>query len=226
MAFKNPPLFERLKISATTEWSAYTEHVFVQQLGIGTLPESAFRYYLAQDYLFLIHLARAYALGVYKANNLKDMRHSSAAMSAILDTEMALHVKFCEKWELSPQVLELTEEASATIAYSRFVLEIGLSGDALDLHTALSPCVIGYAEIARNIVADPQTKLEGNPYRHWIEEYASDAYQSVAKDACDYLDHLGDERLTENRYPTLAKVFSQATRLEADFWEMGLNYVN
>lgn len=226
MTRKNLTLFERLKMSAKTEWLAYTEHAFVQQLATGTLPVSAFRHYLAQDYLFLIHLARAYALGVYKSNTLEDMRHSSAAMSAILDTEMALHVKFCEGWALSPQTLEITEEASATIAYSRFVLETGLAGDALDLHVALSPCVIGYAVIARNIVSDPRTKLVGNPYRPWIEEYANDAYQSVAKDARDYLDHLGNERLTENRYPKLVKVFGQATRLEADFWEMGLNYAS
>tara|TARA_Y100001934_G_scaffold214644_1_gene254293 strand:- start:5188 stop:5868 length:681 start_codon:yes stop_codon:yes gene_type:complete len=223
MAEMQLSLFERLKKSASAEWLAYMQHAFVQQLATGVLPESAFRHYLAQDYLFLIHFARAYALGVYKATTLEDMRHSSAAMSAILDTEMALHVKFCEGWGLSPKDLESTEEASATMAYTRFVLETGLAGDALDLHTALSPCVIGYAEIARNIIADPQTRLEDNPYRPWIEEYASDAYQNVAQDARDYLDRLGDERLTEIRYPKLVEVFGRATRLEADFWEMGLN---
>ena len=222
MSESQTPLFQRLKQSAQDEWEAYTRHQFVRQLAIGSLPEASFRHYLAQDYLFLIDFARAYALGVYKADTLEDMRHSSAAVSAILDTEMALHVKFCEGWGLSPQDLESTAEAPANLAYTRFVLEAGTAGDALDLHTALSPCVVGYAEIARQIMADPETILEGNPYRPWIEEYAGEAYQSVAQDACDHLDKLGRERLTDARYPKLARTFRLATRLEAGFWDMGL----
>ena len=35
-------------------WKQYTEHAFVQQLGDGTLPTENFRYYLIQDYLFLV----------------------------------------------------------------------------------------------------------------------------------------------------------------------------
>ena len=54
--------FERLKAKASTEWRAYTEHLFTNGLADWTLVENAFRYYLAQDYLFLIEFARAYAL--------------------------------------------------------------------------------------------------------------------------------------------------------------------
>ena len=54
--------FERLKAKASTEWRAYTEHPFTNGLADGTLAENAFRYYLTQDYLFLIEFARAYAL--------------------------------------------------------------------------------------------------------------------------------------------------------------------
>ena len=216
-------LFLRLVRAAEDEWRAYTEHEFVRQLAAGILPEASFRHYLAQDYLFLIHFARAYALGVYKSDTLVDMRRSSAAMAAILDIEMALHIKFCEGWGLSSEDLEKTPEATATMAYTRFVLEAGTSGDALDLHTALSPCVIGYADIARRITEDPATQHDTNPYRPWIDEYAGEAYQGVAQDAREHLDALGIARLTDARFPKLAETFRRATHLEAAFWEMGLN---
>ena len=45
--------FERLKTKAAAEWRAYTEHPFTAGLADGTLPETAFRHYLVQDYLFL-----------------------------------------------------------------------------------------------------------------------------------------------------------------------------
>ena len=55
-------LFARLRAACTADWEAYTGHAFVRQLAAGTLPEKCFRQYLIQDYLFLIHFARAWAL--------------------------------------------------------------------------------------------------------------------------------------------------------------------
>ncbi len=37
------------------------------------------------------------------------------------------------------------------------------------------------------------------------------------------LDRLAEIGLTEARYPRLLALFRQATRLEADFWQMGLD---
>ena len=39
------------------------------------------------------------------------------------------------------------EEALGNLAYTRYVLEAGFSGDFLDLMAALAPCVLGYGEI-------------------------------------------------------------------------------
>jgi thiaminase/transcriptional activator TenA len=222
MTRSNQSIFDRLKESCGDEWRAYTDHEFIRQLGQGTLPEACFRHYLIQDYLFLIHFARAYALAAYKADTLEDMRPAAASLSATVATEMKLHLTFCEGWGLSAADVEAAPEANATIAYTRYVLERGLAGDLLDLHTALTPCVLGYAEIGRSLLADPQTRLEGNPYRIWIEGYGSASYQELAQDSHDYLDGLAQKRLTEARYPDLAQTFARATRLETQFWEMGL----
>ncbi len=55
-------LYGRLRQLAAADWQRYVAHPFVQQLADGTLAENAFRRYLTQDYLFLIHFARSYAL--------------------------------------------------------------------------------------------------------------------------------------------------------------------
>lgn len=60
-------LFGRLRRDAGTAWDDYVTHDFVRALGGGTLPEPAFRHFLLQDYLFLIHFARAWALAAFKA---------------------------------------------------------------------------------------------------------------------------------------------------------------
>ena len=113
--------FERLKNAASPEWRAYTEHPFTDAMADGSLDEPAFRHYLAQDYLFLIEFARAYALAIYKSPDLAEMRAAAAGLSAILDVEMELHVKLCAGWGLSPNELE---QAPPQMAGDEHVLEI------------------------------------------------------------------------------------------------------
>ncbi len=215
-------LFDRLKAVCGEDWHAYTGHDFLRQLAAGTLPEAAFRHYLGQDYLFLIHFARAYALAAYKTTDLTEMRSAVASVHGILNVEMALHIDYCQGWGLDEAAMAALPEAKATMAYTRFVLESGMAGDSLDLYAALAPCVIGYGEIGAALASDPATVMGDNPYVSWIEMYASPDYQAVATDAVAQLDRLAEQRLTPARFEALAQTFRQATRLEADFWQMGL----
>ncbi len=219
-----PPdgLFARLRAGAGRDWRAYVGHPFVRRLADGSLPEAAFRYYLGQDYLFLIQFARAYALAAYKSDTLEDMRQA-AAMAAILDVEMRLHVRFCADWGLDEAAMAALPEDPACLAYTRFVLERGSAGDALDLHVALAPCILGYAEIGLAVAADPATRRDGNRYAAWIEMYSGADYQAVARAEAVHLDRLFAARAGPGREASLAHTFITATRLEIDFWQMGLD---
>ena len=215
-------LFARLRGVCADEWAGYTEHAFIKQLAAGSLPDASFRHYLIQDYLFLIHFARAYALAAYKSDNLEDIRAASRSVAAIVDTETSLHIDFCKGWGLSEQDLESAPESRATMAYTRYVLECGMAGDVLDLYVALAPCAVGYAEIGGALMADPATRLEGNPYAKWIEMYAGADYQDVARRAVAQMDSLFERRGGPGRMTSLAETFGRATRLETGFWDMGL----
>lgn len=216
-------LFERLKEACRADWGTYIHHDFVRRLGDGSLPRECFEHYLKQDYLFLIHFARAYALAIYKSNDLSLMRRAKVSLDAILDDETRLHVTYCRNWGIEEEDLQRVPEASATLAYTRYVLERGNAGNLLDLHTALAPCVVGYAEIARWLGGADWVKWDGNPYRSWIEMYASDDYQDVAAGQIALLDELGAEESGSARLASLEKTFAEATRLEARFWDMGLH---
>lgn len=213
--------FEQLKASAHTEWAAYTGHPFTNAMADGTLPQAAFRHYLVQDYLFLIEFARAYALSLYKSPTLVDMREAASGIAAILNVEMQLHVKLCGEWGLSPDDLEHASPAPEMLAYTRYVLDAGMRGDLLSLKVALAPCVIGYAEIAARLAQKAGALSAANPYRVWIGEYSGPDYQAIAAKAADHLDDLHSRYATPARQIELVAVFSEATRLEAEFWEMG-----
>jgi len=215
-------LFPRLAEGADAGWRAYTRHAFVLKLASGELPEACFRHYLVQDYLFLIHFARAWGLAIYKSDTIAEMRRAQRLVAATLDVEVGLHIEYCRRWGLSEAAMASEPEALATIAYTRFVLDRGLAGDRLDLEVALAPCIIGYAVIAAERMGDAATRIEGNRYREWLEMYAGAEYQDLAREAAKELDEQFARRGGEGRFRSLAATFATAARLEADFWQMGL----
>lgn len=223
MAEREGHLLNRLVDQCPEDWPRYVDHPFVTTLAAGTLPEASFRHYLTQDYVFLIHFSRAWALAVYKSERLADMRAAAQVLHGLLEHEMELHVQYCRSWGIEREALERTPEASGNMAYTRYVLERGLSGDLLDLLVALAPCCCGYAEIGRTRIAHAETVLEGNPYRDWLELYAGEEFQDLARSVSRQMDALAAERATDARMDSLSRTFTQATRLEIGFWEMGLN---
>jgi len=193
----------------------------VQRLSDGTLPLPAFRHYLIQDYLFLIHFARAKALAVVKGESLAAMREKAAAVLAILD-ETKLHLNYCAEWGLSEAEVVSVPETAETVSYTRWVLDRGLFGDILDLEVALAPCTVGYGEVARRILADPARRVEANPYQSWIDTYAAPDYQALAEAAAARIDALGETHGGAARFERLARDFAEAARLEQAFWAQGL----
>jgi thiaminase/transcriptional activator TenA len=212
--------FGRLRRDAAEDWAAYTQHAFVRALACGTLPTADFRAFLTQDYLYLIHFARAYALAVFKSDTLDDMRAMAATMGHVLD-EMPLHVSFCAEWGLTEADMQREPESLELLAYSRFLIDRGMAGDILDLLVALSACVVGYGEVGAMLLADPATVTQGNPYMRWIEVYAGQDYAASAIAAMDRLDRVWEARGSEARYPALLRDFRTAARLESAFWRAG-----
>jgi thiaminase/transcriptional activator TenA len=215
--------FPLWRAAADLHWSAYTRHGFVAGLADGTVPRPAYLRYLQQDYLFLIQFARAWALATTKAETLVEMRACAATVQALIGTEIQLHVQTCAAEGISEAELFTAEEALETIAYTRFVLDSGYSGDLLDLLAALAPCVLGYGEIGARL----GTETGDTVYQDWITSYAGSAYQDTCHAVGALIDgvvarRLGPDPEASPRWPDLCVRFATATRLELGFWQMGL----
>ena len=207
---------------AAPDWQAYTHHAFVEGLRRGDLPRENFLHYLRQDYVFLIHFARAWALAAAKADTLAEMQAASATVHALVHHEMPLHLEICAREGIDAAALEATPEAPENLAYTRYVLEAGYSGDFLDLMAALAPCVLGYGEIGARLAGS------GGVYAEWIDTYGGDAYQALCRDVGALIDGALVHRLGEGwaglpRFTRLSQRFANATRLEVGFWDMGLS---
>lgn len=205
-------------------WCDYTDHTFVRGLGDGSLPRAAFLHYLVQDYVFLVHFARAWSFGVVKAETLDEMKICAATVDALVNHEMALHVATCAAAGIDETTLFNATEEFENLAYTRYVMDAGLQGDFLDLMAALAPCCFGYGEIGTRLAA---TTIKGNSYQDWIATYAAEDYQSVMVSVGQMIDaavarRLGPDPAQSARWAQLQTRFTTATRLEVEFWDMGL----
>lgn len=212
------------RAGCVTHWDTYTQHRFVTGLGDGTLPRAAFLHYLIQDYVFLVHFARAWSLGVVKSETLEEMKTCAATVDALVNHEMALHVKTCAAAGIDESALIGATEEFENLAYTRYVMDAGVQGDFLDLMAALAPCCFGYGEIGARLA---QSASQDTPYHEWIDTYAGDDYQNVMSDIGQMIDtamlrRLGNDPTKAARWPKLQDRFTTATRLEAAFWDMGL----
>ncbi|NRF29666.1 thiaminase II [Vibrio coralliilyticus] len=216
--------YQDLIEACQSDWQEYTQHDFVQQLAKGTLDQHSFLHYLKQDFLFLKQYARAYALAIYKARTLEDMRRALPSVHALLDSEIGHHVTYCGQWGLTESDLENEPEDFGTVAYTRYVLDAGMTGDLVDLYAALAPCSIGYAVIGKALIESNDTVREGNPYASWIELYGGEEFQSGVAQGAEHFNQLLEEiDLHSQRGQNLIEVFRTATRMEVAFWQQGLD---
>jgi thiaminase/transcriptional activator TenA len=217
-------IFAGWRHAAGESWTDYVDHEFVRGLGDGSLPRSAFMAYLIQDYIFLIHFSRAWALAIVKSETPEQMRGAAATVNALINDEIKLHVGICAREGITEaQLLDATEEPE-NLAYTRYVMDAGLSGDLLDLLATLAPCVFGYADIGYRLSQCHDTTAL---YREWIDTYDSDDYKPVCASVASLIEQvayskLGDEPELNPRWLLLCKRFKTATQLEANFWSMGL----
>ena len=139
----------------------------------------------------------------------------------ILCQEIQLHLDYCRQWEISEQEIFQTPESSACISYTRYLLDCGMTGGLPELYAAVTPCALGYAQVARYITEN-YPKLSSNPYQAWIDTYSSPEYQQAAQETVDFLTALC-EPLNDAQFAHIQQIFTTATRMEIGFWQMGLD---
>ena len=194
------------------------QHPFVTGIGDGTLPLAAFRFYMCQDYVFLIDYSRVLALASAKAGDLETMGRFAELLHETLNTEMELHRGFAAKFDISADELEGTQAAPGTRAYTQHLLAIAYSGDLADITAAILPCMWDYSDIGQALAT--QDAPSPQPlYNEWIQMYAAPEFAALATWLRDLLDRLGSRAAPEQQ-ARLGRLFADSCRYEYLFWDM------
>jgi len=211
-------LSEELRSHAAPIWEAAQRHPFVQGIGDGSLPVEKFKFYVCQDYVFLVEFSRVLALASARATVLEVMSRYASLLDATLNGEMELHRGYCERFGISRTDLEATPAAPAAHAYTRHLLSVAHGGTLGEITASLIPCQQGYAEIGLALAA--QGEPASQPlYAEWIRMYASPEVQEIASWSCALLDRLAEDAGAGER-DRMAEIFVTSSRYEYLFWEM------
>ena len=208
-------LSERLRQKADPVWQKIFAHPFITGIGDGTLPIEKFRFYIRQDYIFLIDYSRLLALATAKAPDLESMGRFAALLDATLNHEMSLHRGFAAKFGVSEEELVATTAAPTTYAYTRHLLEVAALGSMAEIVTVLLPCQWGYCDIGQ-MLAKKGKPISSPLYAEWIDMYASTEFAALGEWLRSLLNSLTGT-VDEER---LAQVFLTSSRYEYLFWEM------
>lgn len=208
---------EQMREAVRGEWDrAHVDHPTVRGIGDGTLSLERFRFYMAQDYLFLIDYCRVIALAVARSPDLESMGRWSALLDETLNSEMELHRGFCVDFGISPAELEATVPSEATLAYTSHLLRVANEGSIAEIAAALLPCQWGYDEIGRELASGAAP--DGSLHRRWITGYGAPEYQAITAWMREFVDRLADGADHDLR-DRMQELFAEGVRQEFGFWQ-------
>ena len=211
------PLSEELRAAAASIWDAQHAHPFVRGIGEGTLDRERFRFWVRQDYLFLLEYARMLSLGAARAPDLETMGRLADLAQATLRDEMDLHRSYAAELGIAPAELEAERMAPTTRAYTDFLVRVAASGDFAELVAALLPCMWGFSEIGLRLAEEEAPSDPG--YARWVEMYSSREFAELAGWCRELMDRVGDGLGADARR-RVEEAFGTSSRYELAFWEM------
>jgi thiaminase/transcriptional activator TenA len=210
------PFTDTLEPTAEELWDSIVDHPMVSRLGAGTLDESPFRYWVRQDYVYLVEYGRVFALGAAKAPDLRKLGTFAELLESTINTEMDLHRSYAAEFGISEAELEATDPSPTTRAYTDFLVRTAALGTFGDLVAALLPCMWGFNETAKRLDARGRPDHEG--YAAWIDMYAGEEFTELTEWCLDLMDEVaaGADEATRARY---RDIFVTSGRYEYRFWD-------
>lgn len=211
-------LTDRLYAAAKLIWDGYLEQPFVKELGEGTLREDRFRYYMVQDYRYLLQYAKVFAMGVVKTENERLMTRFSYMVHDTLDGEMNIHKAYMSRLGITEEEVATTKSALANQSYTSYMLDEAYKGGPLEILVAVLSCAWSYQMIGEHHKNIPGA-LEHPLYGEWVQGYCSKEYCELTQEIIDLVDALG-EGIGAAQEAHLVEIFVNCSRYEQQFWDM------
>ena len=131
-----------------------------------------------------------------------------------IETEGAMHQLFVEQYGIDTAALP----SSITLAYNAHTQEALDTGVKEITLAAMLPCLWLYNCVGYDI--QHNAKLEGNPYKEWIEAYGDEEYTAGLNHVLEIINKWA-AAADEEVLMKMDEVYLEAAQFERDFWNYG-----
>lgn len=210
---------QRLLAATEDIWAEYHTHPFVRGIADGTLDEEKFRYYMVQDYLYLIDYAKVFAIGVAKARDPETMRLFAGYVHQILDGEMDIHKGYMQRLGIPLEEAERAPVALDNLSYTSYMLRVAYDEGPAEIAAAILSCALSYEYIAKEIVAKDPAAADHPFYGEWVRGYADPGYAASNQVLVELTERLTKD-YSQAQLEHLTEIFIACSRYEGAFWDM------
>lgn len=187
---------------------------FLKEMAAGTLAEERFARYIAQDEVYIGGYGRQmYQLAdLMEDPKVKDMLRAYADSG--IESEKAMHQLLIDRFGIDTEV----EPSVVTAGYRQHTQDALDGGDPRVALAAMLPCMWIYNRVGLYVLSI--AKLDGNPYREWIEEYGN---EEVTREVDVMLETIDGwmEKVDAKTREAMTRTYLEALLYEYAFWDYG-----
>ncbi len=209
------PKWSEVALAASEElFAKIISQPFNVELMSGALSLERFRRYIEQDTIYIANYSEEMLQVAEMLPSAKERELFKAFALEGMEAEKSLHALLGTLWG-GVQRVEASQTTRDYMAHTRQWV------DACDLELSMAsilPCIWIYTLVAKHLYQHSQ--LEGNPYREWIETYASDMMAEGVELSIEITDALAAAS-SQSRRTKMRTEFVKAVWFEWAFWDYG-----
>jgi len=196
---------ERLRKDADSIWKEILNHPFVVELYEGTLPVEKFKFYVLQDYNYLVTMMRNFSVLASRAESVETIREMLEIAYLEATSEFESYEELLKQLGYTVEDAMRIELRQMNISYISFLLATSLQKTFLEGLAATLPCFWTYAEIAE-FHKDKLSRSKNSLYVEWASVYLSEPYRNLVNKMKELLDNA------DIKYEKLKEVFTVASK--------------
>lgn len=200
-------------------WNGYLRHPFVCGIGDSSLDKEKFRFYLKQDYLYLIEYAKVFAVGIAKSNDAEIIRFLSDIIHQIFTSEMNIHRAYMQRFGVTAKEIADTMPSLDNRSYTSYMLRVAYEGSIAEILASVLSCALSYEYIAKAIVSEHPQAAAHPFYGEWVSGYASEDYQKSNQRLVEFFE-TATGNFSEKQLLRCEDIFFTCSHYETAFWEM------
>ncbi|MCD6152668.1 MAG: thiaminase II [Syntrophobacterales bacterium] len=204
----------KLRKDAGHIWKKIFEHPFVVELYSGTLPMERFRFYVLQDYNYLVNAIKNFSIICSRADTADVVKEIADVIHLEATSEFNGYEELLNKLGYKIEDAMNVDAFPINVSYRSFLLATSSLRPYQESITSVLPCFWSYSEIAKHH-RDKLSENKNEIYVEWASVFLSGDYLNLVNKLRNFVDTFCEDY----PYGKLRDIFITVSRFEYMYWD-------